>query len=195
MTFKFLNQPLLLGRYEPEGIYLHAPLDLRLRVVQLWGEHAEFYARYQYNGIPLKGHVGIDFGAPIGTTVLAVAGGRVIEQSYEPNGFGQYVKLEHAWGESLYAHLEEVLVDAGQFVKGGERIAHSGDGNGAHPPHLHFGVRVKPFNRYDGWGGFTDPLPFLSNTDLDLPDDYLADEPNPFAPPAMAVERAGMRRP
>ncbi|RIK41827.1 MAG: hypothetical protein DCC55_10700 [Chloroflexi bacterium] len=195
MTFKFVNQPLLSGRFEPEGIYLHAPLPGPLQVVQRWGDHAEFYGRYTYYGIPLKGHPGVDIATPVGTQVLAVDKGRVVELSFDLLGFGRYLKLEHAWGESLYAHLAETLVDAGQSVARGERIALSGDNEGQLSPHLHFGLRIRPFQRFDGWGGFTDPLPFFSVADLDLPDEEIPDAVPTFPPPPLVEEREGVRRP
>lgn len=195
MTFKFVSQPLLSGRYEPEGIYLHAPLSGPLRVVQRWGDHPEFYGRYTYFGTPLKGHPGVDILTPVGTQVLAVEKGRVVELSYDPLGFGRYLKLEHAWGESLYAHLSETLVDAGQSIGRGALIALSGDNEGQFVPHLHFGLRIRPFQRFDGWGGFIDPLPFLSTADLQFPDEEMPDESSTFPPPLFAQEREGVLRP
>lgn len=195
MTFKFVNQPLLSGLYEPEGIYLNSPLMGRFVISQQWGEFPDHYQQFTYNGVPLKGHIGLDFAAPVGTRVAAVAAGRVAELGYEDRGFGRYLKLEHSWGESFYAHLEEIWVDAGQLVARGATIALSGDRNGEITPHLHFGLRIKPFNRFDGWGGFTDPLPYLSASDFERPD--VEDPEPPDQPPdqTIAPERPNMRRP
>jgi murein DD-endopeptidase MepM/ murein hydrolase activator NlpD len=195
MSFKFMGQPLLAGLYEPEGIYLHSPLTGPLAILQRWGEHAEFYRQFTYNGIPLKGHPGLDLAAPVGTPVLAVAPGRVVELSYERGGFGRYLKLEHSWGESLYAHLAEPLVESGQGVMRGALIAYSGDNDGALLPHLHLAVRIQPYNRFDGWGGFSDPLPFLNSQALAEPE--LADgaAEMQLIPAPLAVERPGIRRP
>lgn len=195
MTFSFINQPLRFGLYEPEGLYLHSPLAGVAKIAQYWGENGEYYAEFSYNGVPLKGHPGLDLLIPVGAPVLAVDRGRVIEISLEPHGFGRYVKLEHSWGESLYAHLEDVLVDAGQIVSRGAPLARSGDNQGTVQPHLHFAIRLKPYNRFDGWGGFSDPLPFLSSVDLQPADEMFATEESLFHPPPMANERSGMRRP
>lgn len=195
MSFKFLVQPLLSGLYEPEGIYLHTPLEGRWPLVQRWGEHPDYHSQYKYNGVPLKGHIGLDFAAPFGTPVYAVAAGRVTELSYERQGFGRYLKVEHGWGESFYAYLDEVVVDSGQVITRGALLAYTGDNNGQVPAHLHFGVRIKPFQRFDGWGGFSDPLPYLSGADLLLADEEaIAPEPE-WSPPPLAVEGQGMRRP
>jgi murein DD-endopeptidase MepM/ murein hydrolase activator NlpD len=195
MSFKFVGQPLLTGRYEPEGLYLHSPLDARCTVLMRWGDQAEFYARFTYHGVPVKGHPGLDLAIPVGTRVLAVDQGRVMESNFEPQGFGRYLKLEHSWGESFYAHLEEPLVDAGQIVARGEAIALSGDNQGAVQPHLHFAIRIRPYNRFDGWGGFSDPLPFLSTTDLSIPEDDTPETVDARPTPLLVQERSGMRRP
>ena len=64
------------------------------------------------------------------------------------------------------------------------------------PPHLHFGIRINPYNRYDGWGGFCDPLPFLNPSNILLPDPEQGDDVDTvLAPHPMAVERPGFRRP
>jgi murein DD-endopeptidase MepM/ murein hydrolase activator NlpD len=171
MTYKFLTQPLTKGFYEPEGIYLALPLEGECHVVQSWGENSAYYGSYTYSGVPLKGHNGIDFQAQTGASVLAAARGRVMSIGYEPEGWGRYIKLEHSWGESLYAHLGTVTVDAGQLVEQRETLATV---EPALPPraeraifsYLHFAIRIKPYNRFDGWGGFVDPTAFLDPSRL-----------------------------
>ncbi len=145
-----------------------------------------------------------------GTQIFAVDAGRVMELSYEASGFGRYLKLEHTWGESLYAHLDEIQVESGQMVQRGQWLGYSGDADVVglthsaktytekpHPirPHLHLGIRIKPYNRFDGWGGFTDPIPYLSPADFILPDEVELDERQAYTPSPMAIERDGMRRP
>jgi len=195
MAFKFTAQPLVSGLYEPEGIYLSTPFEARSAILQFWGENAEFYSQYTYNSVTLKGHVGLDFALQPGARILAVDLGRVIELSEEPGGFGRYLKVEHAWGESLYANLDELAVDAGQEVRRGAFLGTAmPNEHTATEAHFHFGIRIKPFNRFDGWGGFTDPLPFLSSADLRLLEEDLDDQGH-FAPHPMLLERLGMRRP
>ena len=86
---------------------------------------------------------------------------------FEPDGFGHHIVLAHSWGESLYAHLEQVHVQINQQVQGGEVIGLSGNSGAATTgPHLHFGLRLDPYRRTDGWGGFADPQPFMNPADL-----------------------------
>ena len=124
-----------------------------------------------------------------------------MEISFETGGFERYIKLEHRWGESFYAHIGEIAVEAGQLVKRNEYIARSGRPSSGLSPHLHFGVRLSPYNRFDGWGGFGDPLPFLNPSNILLPD-LNQEGPNQdgeqepmFATHPMAIERPGLRRP
>ncbi len=204
MTFKFVSQPLAFGFYEPEGIYLSTPFAGRCPIVQFWGEHPEYYAQFKYNGVGLKGHIGLDFAMQKGNQIFAVDTGRVMELSYEPGGFGRYLKLEHTWGESFYAHLDEIQVESGQMIQRGGWLGYSGASGSdqlaqvaaqAIQPHLHLGIRIKPYNRFDGWGGFTDPLPYLSPVDFIMPDEIEPDEKQAYTPPSMAIERSRMRRP
>lgn len=183
------------SQYEPEGLFLAPPLAGELAVWQGWGEHPEHYAAYTYQGTPLKGHPGLDLLAPAGAAVHAVDQGRVVEIGLERGGFERYVKLEHRWGESFYAHLGGVAVEAGQAVERGQRIASVGPGGRGWPAHLHFGVRLAPFNRFDGWGGFADPLPYLYAGELALPEPDGEAGAEEGALPPMLRERAGQRRP
>jgi murein DD-endopeptidase MepM/ murein hydrolase activator NlpD len=194
MKYKTMTQPLLAGIYEPEGIYLSTPFDGACLVLQFWGQHPDQYAQFKYNGVPLKGHPGIDFAMEVGSHLFAVDTGRVIEISYEAGGFERYVKLEHRWGESLYAYLGEIGVEAGQLVKRNEFIARVGRPRQNLRSHLHLGIRIAPYNRFDGWGGFTDPLPFLNPSNILLGEQEEGEEGG-FTPHPMAIERPGMRRP
>ncbi len=194
MPFKFITQPLLSGLYEPEGLYLNSPCEGESRVLQFWGENPEFYGQFTYNGVPLKGHNGLDLAVRPGSQISAVDGGRVTEISVERGGYGLYLKVEHSWGESFYAHLGEVTVEAGHWVARGVPLALASEGERGSIPHLHLSIRLKPFHRFDGWGGFTDPLPYLPASDIQLPAPEESDELPIFLPPPVAVEKPGLRR-
>ncbi|MEZ4862326.1 MAG: M23 family metallopeptidase [Caldilineaceae bacterium] len=197
MSYKFLTQPLTQGVYEPEGIYLSLPLEGEAFIIQFWGEHAGEYSGFRYHGVALKGHPGLDFATKPGQTIVAVDQGRVMELGEERNGIGRYLKVEHTWGESLYGHIGDCVVDAGQQLRRGALIAYAAaewkkSAMTPTPSYLHFGIRIKPYNRFDGWGGFVDPLPYLNPTGLRLPAE--GDPPGP-PPHPMVDERPGMRRP
>jgi len=191
------------GMYEPEGIYLSAPVAGECVALQFWADNPDHYGQFHYNGVALKGHNGIDFGVIPGTYILAVDPGRVTEIGEERGGIGRYLKIEHRWGESFYAHIDTILMDSGQLVKRGTRIAIIGDPEAnvyttlpaPHQSYLHFGIRIKPFNRFDGWGGFVDPLPYLNPAQLVFPGEDNPDMGIGFAPHTMVREYSTIRRP
>lgn len=93
-------------------------------------------------------HTGCDFGAPIGATIHAAAGGVVIHSSYM-NGYGNVVIIDHGGGIStVYGHCSRIVVSDGQTVRRGQYIANVGSTGLSTGPHLHFEVRVngKPVN-------------------------------------------------
>lgn len=194
MKYRFATRPLESGLYEPEGIYLSTPFDNSYQVIQFFGQHPEHYSHYTYNSTKLRGHPGLDFAMPPGTNLFAVDDGSVTEISHERGGFERYIKMEHRWGESFYAHLGEIVVEAGQRIKRNEHIAQSGPNGHGVVPHLHFAIRTNPYNRLDGYGGFSDPLPFLNPANIILPEDVdEADEA--IILHAMAEEKGRLRRP
>jgi murein DD-endopeptidase MepM/ murein hydrolase activator NlpD len=87
-------------------------------------------------------HEGIDLAAPEGTPVLAASAGKVLFAG-EQRGYGKIVLLGHEGGlVTIYAHNADNLVEAGQQVSRGHRIARVGRSGNATGPHLHFEVRV-----------------------------------------------------
>lgn len=125
-------------------------------VTQIFGVNHQNYARFG-----LKGHNGIDYATPIGTNIVSVDDGRVAEVVDDPTGYGLYIKVIHGWGESLYAHLSQQWVNVGQAVVGGQTVGLSGNTGNSTGPHLHFGLRINPYDRNDGWSGYTDPASLL----------------------------------
>ncbi|MFJ9537380.1 transglycosylase family protein [Streptomyces sp. NPDC101225] len=101
-------------------------------------------------------HTGVDFPVPTGTTVKAIAAGRVVSSGWG-GSYGYQVVIRHADGRySQYAHLSAISVKAGQGVGGGQRIGRSGATGNATGPHLHFEVRTGP-----GFGSDIDPVAYL----------------------------------
>ncbi len=97
---------------------------------------------FGYREHPLDGgvkfHYGTDLGAIDGTSVTAFADGKVISVQ-ELDGYGLTVLIEHTGGFStLYAHCGQILVEEGDTVKRGDKIALSGHSGKVTGPHLHF---------------------------------------------------------
>jgi murein DD-endopeptidase MepM/ murein hydrolase activator NlpD len=91
-------------------------------------------------------HEGVDYGAPTGTPVAAVASGRVISAGWN-GGFGNSVHLNHENGlETMYSHLSRIDVHVGDRVAQGDVIGAVGATGLATGPHLDFRLleRGKP---------------------------------------------------
>lgn len=107
-------------------------------------------------------HPGIDFRAPVGTTIHAAVAGIVNEVSYEKGGYGKYVVLvHHIDGKtyfSLYAHMKETKVTLGESVSSGTQIGMVGLTGHTTGAHLHFEVHTNDHAM--------DPLKFLAGNTI-----------------------------
>ncbi|MDP8221557.1 MAG: peptidoglycan DD-metalloendopeptidase family protein [Candidatus Stygibacter frigidus] len=86
-------------------------------------------------------HQGIDLAAPLGTPIYAVWDGKVIYSGVQ-KGYGNLVILEHPDRVmTVYAHNETNIVEAGESVKAGDKIASMGSTGRSSGNHLHFEIR------------------------------------------------------
>lgn len=88
-------------------------------------------------------HAGLDFGAPTGTPIYAVADAVVLSIEYagESGGYGNLTKLQHPDGTvTYYAHQSQIMVSVGEAVAAGETIGLVGNTGNSTGPHLHFEV-------------------------------------------------------
>ncbi len=87
-------------------------------------------------------HKGVDWATPRGTSVVASSGGTVAKAGWG-SGYGYVVYINHPDGrQTRYAHLNKVLVSAGQKVSQGQKIALSGNTGISSGPHLHFEMLI-----------------------------------------------------
>ncbi|WP_082953150.1 M23 family metallopeptidase [Mycobacterium sp. 852002-10029_SCH5224772] len=104
-------------------------------------------------------HAGIDLANSIGTPILAVSDGVVVEAG-PAGGYGMLVKLRHADGTvTLYGHINTTLVSVGERVMAGDQIATMGNRGNSTGPHLHFEVLQGGTERID-------PVPWLAKRGL-----------------------------
>jgi len=109
---------------------------------------------YPGYGDVITRHTGQDFTAPIGTSVMASANGRVV-LSRLMNVHGNNIVIDHGWGVyTEYAHLSQRFVVPGQFVLQGQIIGLSGNTGRSTGPHVHWEVAIN-----DIW---VNPLDFLN---------------------------------
>ena len=157
-----------------------------------------FFVNGSYRGAVGKsflcydGHPGIDYSAPIGTSVYAAADGIVVDfrpdipdNKYIKESLGNFIVIAHTDFNlrTVYGHLKqnslrvvrqgmELQLTKGMQVFRGEKIAESDNTGDSSGDHLHFEVQSndKELTRLDpyGWKGWliqTDPYPAI-NRDL-----------------------------
>ena len=108
-------------------------------------------------------HAGIDLAAPMRTPEYAVMDGIVLEAG-PARGFGLAVYIQHENGDvTVYGHMDEILVSAGQVVEAGDTIALLGNQGQSTGPHLHFEVHQGGLD-----GTAIDPLPWLRERGLHI---------------------------
>lgn len=87
-------------------------------------------------------HEGIDIAAPTGTPLYAVQSGSIANAGVL-SGYGNVVIIDHGGGfTTIYAHLSEIYVSAGQSVGQGANIGLMGCTGSCTGPHLHFETRI-----------------------------------------------------
>jgi murein DD-endopeptidase MepM/ murein hydrolase activator NlpD len=87
-------------------------------------------------------HNGVDIANAIGTPIVAVMDGTVVEAG-PASGFGLWVRVQHEDGTiTVYGHMNTIDVPQGAKVKAGQQIATIGNRGQSTGPHLHFEVWV-----------------------------------------------------
>jgi murein DD-endopeptidase MepM/ murein hydrolase activator NlpD len=106
-------------------------------------------------------HLGVDFGAPSGTPVLASASGVVVFAGVQ-GGYGNMVKIRHAGGIiTYYGHLSQIVVKPGQTVAQMDMIGRVGSTGLSTGPHLDY--------RIQEGGRFLNPLSNLGSLPAEQP--------------------------
>ena len=112
-------------------------------ITQRFGLNPDVYQKF---GLP--GHEGIDFKAPEGSEIYAVADGFVsdirLDGFSDPmlKPYGNQVRIKHDGGyETIYAHLSQVMVTRGQFVIAKQLIALAGNTGHSSGAHLHLSLK------------------------------------------------------
>ena len=86
-------------------------------------------------------HLGTDLACPAGTEIHAYNAGTVLISEYHVS-YGNYVLVDHGGGlQTLYAHMAERAVSAGDWVESGQLLGYVGMTGSAYGYHLHFEVR------------------------------------------------------
>ncbi|MDW8086934.1 MAG: M23 family metallopeptidase [Candidatus Calescibacterium sp.] len=101
-----------------------------------------FGARRIINGVPGAIHRGIDISAHKGEKVYASNSGIVVvARKFILEG--NLIVINHGTGiYTIYAHLKDMVVGEGDFVKKGQLIGYVGNTGRSTGPHLHFGAKM-----------------------------------------------------
>jgi murein DD-endopeptidase MepM/ murein hydrolase activator NlpD len=140
------------GYYDEQGrslkrFFLRTPLKFEPRIT------SSFSVRRMHPVLhTARAHRGVDYGAPTGAPVVAVASGTVAGVTSDSTN-GRMVRLRHASGyESYYLHLSAFApgLRQGARVSQGETVGRVGSSGLATGPHLHYGLKKN--------GVFVNPL-------------------------------------
>lgn len=131
------------GYYDERGrslrrFFLKSPLKFEVRVTSGFS-----YRRLHPVFGGYRAHLGVDYGAPVGAPVQAVAPGTVMSAGYN-GGAGLMVHLRHNNGyETLYLHLSRLGkgIRRGARVQQGQLIGRVGSSGTATGPHLDYRVK------------------------------------------------------
>jgi murein DD-endopeptidase MepM/ murein hydrolase activator NlpD len=110
---------------------------------------------YRARGFRSHGHLGEDWDGvgggdtDLGDPVYVIGDGVVVFARDCHQGWGNVIIVRHAYRDglgtryvdSLYGHLDKILVKRGQGVKRGQQIAAIGNAHGLYDAHLHLEVR------------------------------------------------------
>ncbi|HJU43854.1 MAG TPA: M23 family metallopeptidase [Vicinamibacterales bacterium] len=129
------------GYYDENGrslkrFFLKSPLKFEPRITSRFSSSR----RHPILGYA-RAHNGVDYHAPTGAPVGAVAPGVVTMAGWTAGG-GRTVKVRHSNGyETEYLHLSSIAVRTGARIAQGELIGRVGQTGLATGPHLHYGMK------------------------------------------------------
>ncbi|MEQ6886838.1 peptidoglycan DD-metalloendopeptidase family protein [Salicola sp. Rm-C-2C1-2] len=99
---------------------------------------------YGYRTDPFSGrrawHTGVDIAGREGGDVISVGAG-IVTKARKKGGYGYIVEIDHGDGyQTRYAHAKKLLVEKGDVVEKGQKIAAMGSTGRSTGPHVHFEV-------------------------------------------------------
>ncbi len=129
-----------LAKFAAQAEQQAAKLKLNQWVLPVSGYHLT--ARFgDSSGLWSHYHTGLDFAAPSGTTIQAVANGVVTSTGYDGSYGNKTVVTLDDGTELWYCHQTSYAVSPGQEVRAGEAIGYVGSTGNVTGPHLHLEVR------------------------------------------------------
>ncbi len=106
----------------------------------VWPAEKRWLSGYNFTAA----HPGIDIAASADDLIFAAASGKVIRVNHSNVWYGNMVMIEHLNGyQTLYAHLNTILVEVGSYVFQGQPIGLAGSTGNSTGVHLHFEIRYQ----------------------------------------------------
>ena len=129
----------------------HCPVSKPYIITQTYKEHLDYAKKHpeiKYNG-------GIDLYSD-DHHIFAAFDGIVDMVSFQAEGYGNYIRIKHDFGYSIYAHMcTGIEAITGTKIKAGEQIGWMGNSGFSTGIHLHFEIR-------DLTGKVLDPSEFFT---------------------------------
>ena len=116
-----------------------AKIKLNLWHLPVIGYHLT--ATFGEYGLWSSYHTGLDFAAPSGTPIYAVANGVITSASYDGSYGNKTVQTLDDGTELWYCHQTSYTVSSGETVRAGDLIGYIGSTGHVTGPHLHLEVR------------------------------------------------------
>ncbi len=140
-----------MGYFSPEGASLR---KMFLKSPIRYGRITSKFNMRRFHPIlkTRRPHLGVDYGAPVGTPIRAVGDGTIVSAGWSGGG-GKVIKLRHnSQYQTAYKHLNGFAkgVRSGARVKQGQVIGYVGNTGLSTGPHLHF--------EFYNAGRYVDPL-------------------------------------
>lgn len=108
-------------------------------IIPVNGTLTSGYGKRTPTDIISENHAGIDLGASVGTEIIAAMEGTVeLVSSY--GDYGNHLKITNGEISTLYAHCSKILVNQGDYISQGQKIAEVGNTGRTTGPHLHFEI-------------------------------------------------------
>lgn len=130
---EYLDEWVAQQKFDSEALVAGAPLKDGFRSSEFGWRTDPFTGQSEM-------HEGVDFSAPEGSEIAAVASG-LVTWSAEKTGYGNLVEINHGNGfKTRYGHCKKNLVQIGDMVQKGQIIALLGNTGRSSGPHVHFEV-------------------------------------------------------
>lgn len=130
------DEEVILSQDEQDVAYIKANVSL---IVPTTGTVTSGYGTREATDIISANHAGIDIGATVGTEIIAAMEGTVEEVS-SYGDYGNHLKITNGEVSTLYAHCSKILVNKGDYITQGQKIAEVGNTGRTTGPHLHFEI-------------------------------------------------------